>query len=43
MILMMHGGLGARTARTTCEKEGGIARGISTHVQERKTEAIDGI
>jgi hypothetical protein len=37
MILMMHEGLGATTARTTYEKEGRIAWGISTHVQERKT------
>jgi hypothetical protein len=37
MILTVHEGLGARTARTTCEKEVRIARGISTHVQEMKT------
>jgi hypothetical protein len=37
MILTVHGGLGARTARTTYKKEGRIARGISTHVQEMKT------
>jgi hypothetical protein len=36
MILTVHGGLGVRTARTTCEKEGRITWGISTHVHERK-------